>query len=317
MVRSRWFYLAMIFCCAWFSMWPNAPTRSLVAKEYEVYYLGGQSNMDGYGKMEELPPDMQVPVSGVMIFHGNPAPDQASVDGKGRWSELKPGHGVGFQSDGNTNAYSDRFGVELTFARQLQQLRPGKSLAIIKYSRGGTSIDVEAAGGFGCWEPDFERGEGAGKGVNQYDHFLATVRQAMSVQDIDHDGEADVLVPAGIVWMQGESDAAYSLAIAERYPANLKRLMDLIRAALRHDDLPVVLGRISDSGRDPDGKVWDHGESVRAAQAAVAQSDGHMSLVTSTDQYSYSDPWHYDGAGYLDLGRQFATAMQAIIEDRE
>jgi hypothetical protein len=67
---------------------------------------------------------------------------------------------------------------------------------------------------------------------------------------IANDGEADTLIPAGIVWMQGESDAALNAEIAERYEANLKRLMDLIRAALRSDDLPVVIGRISDSGRD-------------------------------------------------------------------
>ncbi len=112
--------------------------------------------------------------------------------------------------------------------------------------------------------------------------------------------------------MQGESDAAITEAVARRYEANLKRLMDLIRAALRVDDLPVVLGRISDSGQEADGKVWDHGELVRAAQAAFVQKDARAALVTTTDAYGYSDRWHYDSAGYLDLGRQFAEAMIAL-----
>ena len=34
--------------------------------------------------------------------------------------------------------------------------------------------------------------------MNQYDHFLATVRHATAVQDIDGDGELDTLVPAGV-----------------------------------------------------------------------------------------------------------------------
>jgi iduronate 2-sulfatase len=283
------------------------------AKEYQVYYLGGQSNMDGYGFVKELPQESAGPVSGVMIFHGNMAADAAPVDGRGVWSELRPGHGVGFSSDGKANKYSDRFGVELTLARRLKEQNPKSNIALIKYSRGGTSIAAEAAGPFGAWEPDFRGGEGDGAGINQYDHFLATLRHAFAVKDIDGDGEEDTLIPAGIVWMQGESDAAYTPEIAQRYEANLKRLMDLVRAALRTDDLPVTIGRISDSGRDEsDGKMWDQGETVRAAQAAFCEKDGHAALVTSTDNYGYSDPWHYDSAGYLDLGRKFADALNSL-----
>ncbi len=278
-------------------------------KKYRVYYLGGQSNMDGFGLISDLPAELREPMAGVMIFHGNSSADSAPVDGRGKWTTLTPGHGAGFTSDGSHNSLSDRFGVELTFARQWLQASPEMPIALIKYSRGGTSIDAQAAGGFGCWEPDYLEGEGPGKGINQYDHFLATVRQAMSVRDIDGDGEPDELEPAGIVWMQGESDAAYSPEIAHRYPTNLKRLIDLVRAALRQDDLPVVIGRISDSGQDGDGKVWDQGSIVRAGQAEYVQQDGFAALVTSTDSYQYSDPWHYDSHGFLDLGRQFADAM--------
>ncbi|MHC4945993.1 MAG: sialate O-acetylesterase, partial [Planctomycetota bacterium] len=175
----------------------------------------------------------------------------------------------------------------------------------------------EAGGPAGCWEPDFQGGEGDGKGINQYDHFLATIRNAMAVDDIDGDGERDTLVPAGIVWMQGESDASNTEEVAKRYEANLKRLMDLIRAALRMDDLPVVIGRISDSGQDTrekDGKVWNHGEIVRTCQDAYVGKEPRAALVTSTDQYGYSDPWHYDTEGFIDLGKKFAEAMTMLLE---
>jgi iduronate 2-sulfatase len=148
--------------------------------------------------------------------------------------------------------------------------------------------------------------------VNQYDHCLATLRTAFAARDVDGDGSEDRLVPAGILWMQGESDAYHTPEIAAAYEANLKRLMDLLRAALRTDDLPVVIGRISDSGRDDDGVVWTHGEVVRAGQAAFVKKDGHAALVTSTDDYAYSDPWHYDTAGFLDLGKQFAEAAVGL-----
>ena len=32
-------------------------------------------------------------------------------------------------------------------------------------------------------------------------------------------------------------------------------------------------------------------------------------LVTATDNYGYSDPYHYNTPGYLDLGRRFAEAL--------
>ena len=187
----------------------------------------------------------------------------------------------------------------------MRQLHPDANIAVIKYSRGGTSIDAKAAGSFGTWDPD----DGSGTGVNQYDHFLATIRIATSMEDIDGDGQPDILIPAGIVWMQGESDGAYTEAVALRYEDNLNQLTNLIRAALRVDDLPVVIGRISDSGQDEDGMVWDHGPIVRAAQAAFVEKDARAALVASTDTYGYSDPWHYDSDGYLDLGRRFAEAM--------
>jgi hypothetical protein len=282
------------------------------AATYQVYYLGGQSNMDGHGYAGQLPDELEGPVQGVYIFHGNPAADGEEVNGKGVWAELRPGHGAGFSSDGIKNEYSDRVGVELTLARRLKELRPGANIALIKYSRGGTSIDERAARWFGSWEADFTGGPREHGGINQYDHFLATLGHAFAARDIDGDGETDTLVPAGIVWMQGESDAAASAAIAKAYEGNLKRLMDLIRAALRVDDLPVVVGRISDSGQDDDGKMWNHGEIVRRAQQDFVDSDPAAALVTSTDDYSYTDAAHYDTPGYIDLGKQFADALHRL-----
>ena len=286
------------------------------ATEYRLYYLGGQSNMDGYGTVSELPDGLESPVDGVWIFHAPPARDGDPPEEHGRWTTLRPGHGVGFAADGASNQYSDRFGVELTLARRLLEREPGERIAFVKYSRGGTSIAAEAAQDFGCWDPDFDAGEGDGQGVNQYDHFLAALRQATAERDIDGDGEDDVLVPAGIVWMQGESDAAVLEETAERYEENLARLMELIRAALRVDDLPVVIGRISDSGvaagTEP---TWRFGDVVRKAQAAYVEADGNAALVTSTDDYGYSDPWHYDSAGYVDLGRRFADALADLDGD--
>ena len=286
---------------------------ALQATDYHLYYLGGQSNMDGYGLVDQLPEELTAPQKSVMVFQGSSTEDGKPATGQGLWAPLRPGHGADFRSDGKENRYGTRFGCELTFAAELRKLRPNENIALVKYSRGGTSIAIEAARYFGCWDPDFTGGEGSGKGVNQYDHFLATLRNATASRDIDGDGTPDRLIPAGILWMQGESDAGFEDA-ATSYAKNIKRLLDLTRAALRTDDLPVAIGRISDSKQN--GKpVWQFGEILRSQQKLFCDSDPNARLITATDMYGYSDPWHYDTKGYIDLGKQFARAIHELRQE--
>ncbi len=264
--------------------------------------------MEGYGYCSELPDSLNNSFDDILIFHGNSSKDGEEPDGRGIWAPLKPGHGGGFSSDGIQNNYSDRFGCELSFGLKMQALNPGSKIAVLKYARGGTSIDEEAAANFGSWDPQFIDGEG----VNQYDHFLAAVKNALSVRDINGDGKEDRLVPSGIIWMQGESDAAFTEEIAARYYDNLSELMKLIREALGNPDIPIVIGRISDSGNDPSGTVWEYGDVVRQAQYDFAESNPNAAIVTTTDDYSYSDPWHYDSEAYIDLGQAFALALDSL-----
>jgi hypothetical protein len=283
----------------------------LHGKTYALFFLGGQSNMVGFGKASALPPPLNQPIPRVMIFDGNPAGDCEARGGVGIWAALRPGHGIGFGSDGTTNAYSDRFGLEMSFAATLRARVPELNVALLKYARNGSSIDAAAAGQFGCWTPGFD----SCNGVNQYDHFLAAVNTALSVDDIDGDAERDTLVPTCIVWMQGESDGTASDTIARRYADNLTQLMRVIRAAFRADALPVVIGRISDSrrGDNDEEKVWKFGDIIREQQAAFVRKDRNAALVVSTDAYAYSDKWHYDSAGYLDLGRECADAYLDLL----
>ncbi|MDJ0940199.1 MAG: sialate O-acetylesterase [Woeseiaceae bacterium] len=276
------------------------------AADYKLYFLGGQSNMDGFGYASELPDTGDGGVAGVRIFRGNVAADDEVGGGKGLWAPLTPGFGLDFTTDGVSNSLSDRFGPELTFGTHMKVLFPDDNIAILKYSRGGTAL-MEGASGYGTWAPDYD-------GVNQYDHALNAIRIALSSTDIDGDGEYDNLQPAGIVWMQGEADAYDSEAASRNYEANLKRMMDLLRAALRTDDLPVVIGRITDSGRDEDGKVMDYSDVVQAGQEAFVDKDSCAAYDRVTDELAYpeDDDWHYTTDGYLKMGESFAETMAAL-----
>jgi hypothetical protein len=68
------------------------------AKKYKVFYLGGQSNMDGFGYNNQLPKELNKPVDGVYIFHGNNTRDSFELGGQGVWEVLKPGHGTGHEN---------------------------------------------------------------------------------------------------------------------------------------------------------------------------------------------------------------------------
>ena len=276
-----------------------------------VYYLGGQSNMEGFGYNKDLPPEMNKAIRNVWIFNGNHVPDNGSGGGLGLWTELKPGNGTGFSSDGKSNTYSERFGPELSFGLTIARHYPGKKIALIKYARGGTSLQYKPSA-FGTWNPEFY----FGNGQNQYDFFLRTVHSALSESDIDGDGIRDILIPAGIIWMQGESDADHTIETAGLYKANLKQMMQLFRAALHSKNLPVVIGLIADSKMDEDGKMMDYLEIVQQAQREFVLEDKHSTIVESTLEYSFlPDKWHYSSANYIDLGEKFAEAAVRLMLD--
>lgn len=278
------------------------------AKNYKVYYLGGQSNMEGFGNNHELPERYKIPLAGVKVFTGNPAPDFKQDGGLGTWSTLQPGMGLNFKSDGKHNVLSGHFGPELSFGHQIAAINQQQAVAIIKYALGGSAL------GYGVgnnWYPDYRRGNG----INQYDHFLATLNNAFSTPDIDGDGTPDTLIPAGIIWMQGESDAYDSEITARRYQHNLQHIMSLFRAALRTPDLPVVLGKITDSNMDPDdGLRMNWGSVVQQAQLNFVEQDTCAALVSVTEGFTHlDDGWHYHSKDYLTLGNAFANSV-AMLE---
>lgn len=276
---------------------------------YKLYFLGGQSNMVGYGYTEELPNDLRQEIDRVMIFEGRAAFDDDLRGGVGVWTTLQPGHGFGVETDGRSVRLSDRFGPELSFGNTLSSQLPDSRIALVKYALGGSGLAPGV--GLGDWHPTSKNGHRR----NQFDHAMTTLKNALSERDIDGDGVRDLLIPAGIIWMQGESDANSNFETADAYQDNLALLVQSLRAALNEDNLPVVIGKITDSGMAEDGSVMDYIDRVQQAQVAFAAIDNCAELVSVTENLQYvGDPWHYDTDGFVRLGEAFAGAVLHLEE---
>jgi hypothetical protein len=261
--------------------------------------------MVGHGFNQELPKSLNKTFDNVWIFHGNPTVDGNKNGGLGVWDNLKHGHGKGFSSDGKQNHLSSRFGVELSFAKKMQELYPNQKIAIIKYSMGGTSIDSSAARNKGSWDPDFKETS------NQFDYFLKTVDLAYNTANSLNANKTVILVPKGIIWMQGESDALFQKS-AKKYLKNLKKLLSLIRVTFRSKNLPLIIGKISDSGIQKGSRTLKYSDIVQLAQEKYVFSDKNTSIIRSTKNYKYLDKYHYDSLGYLNLGMLFAIEIYKL-----
>jgi len=194
---------------------------------------------------------------------------------QGIWQDLQPGLG------GN----SSKFGPEVTFGHDIADVQSGENIVLIKYAVSGTSL----------WN-DWRATDGV-----EYINFINAVDDALlSVSDPEI---------AGLVWMQGESDAYplhSTLAYAEAYEQNLTTFIQAVRSEFGVPDMPFVIGQISDSS------VWTWGDIVQQAQLTVSQTIQNTALVVTSDLGLKADEMHYNSQGTVQLGRRFANVMHNL-----
>ena len=236
----------------------------------QVYLLGGQSNMDGYGYATGLPPSLQLAQDDVQIYWS----------GRPVWSGLMP--------SSYSTAYfgAEFFGPEVTFGRALADARPDADVVLIKHAIGGTDLAV-------CWSPGEDASDPT-KGTC-YTGWLATVNDALAALSGDYE-------IAGMVWMQGESDATVE-SWASAYEDNLTHLIDRVREDVGASEMPFAMGLIDCSVHC----TWR--DTVRAAQQSVADSSDLVFTVETADLPQNLDSLHFDASGVRTLGTRLADAL--------
>ena len=239
-----------------------------------VYLLAGQSNMVGSGTPKAtLPVALQSPQPDVEFYHSlGPGPLQEDA-----WVPLQPGS-------------TFDFGPEVTFGRSIADRFPKERIALIKYAAGNTNLAEN-------WDPDTGP---------LYPAFRATAKAALKALT----DRGDTYKIAGMVWMQGESDA-HDGTMASKYQTNLTAFVARVRNDFAAPALPIVIGRIYPGTGTSSGNLYS-ANTVRKAQMTVADRDPHATWVDLDGLPQQDAGVEFNGPGTAQMGTRFAEAMQRL-----
>ncbi len=241
----------------------------------KLFILGGQSNMDGTGKLEELPEDYIVHPENSVTWDNN----------KKMWVPL------------GTDSFAERrkfkFGPEIAFSHELAKKYPKHTIAVVKTSGGGTKL-------WKHWLP----------GQPMYVRFLQNMENALE----DLKGRGISYEICGMLWMQGESDAEF-LEWANAYEENLKTLYKDVRLQTAKNDLPIVMGRISIGLLRKTPWNFDYTKVVQAAQDRVAAADRNVRIINTDKLETLKDNTHFNSESNIWLGKKMGKRMLALIKN--
>lgn len=226
----------------------------------KLYILAGQSNMMG-----QYADKANLPVE----LQGEQS--DVVVFCNGQWTTLHPGIGSATPND---------FGPEVTFGRTMADSVTGESIVLVKYAVGATTL----ADNWNSTTPG-----------PLYTGLINTVNEAVAALSEDHDVEI-----AGMIWMQGESDAmVHDKALA--YEANFQNFVQDIREDLAVSDLPIAIGQIASDS------AWTDYTIVHQAVDKVVAAKSKL-VAFSTDDLPTMNH-HYNSEGQRQLGERFANAL--------
>ena len=287
-------------------------------KPVKLFICSGQSNMGGGGGAKaynEAMPEANLPRNDIWFWHSNT---------------------VGKGSEGWEALGSGQSGPETPFAVEMAEAFPDHTIAILKVSKGASSISY--------WLPGEATKYNSRAG---WKHLEKLIPAALA--DL-REKEAAGVIPsfemAGFVWMQGEGDANGVRQGPGHYLGNLRELVQHVNTLAGTENLPTVIGRISiqispasvrptgkvrvsksEGGGLPDdadfvndgqlrGPIWfvSELEAVRGDQMQFTEEYPAAAWV-DIDDLPLRDPYHYAPAEYATMGQRFAGAMQALLAE--
>jgi len=276
----------------------GTPLASTAVREIlvgDLWILAGQSNMQGVGKVAELPP----PVAAVHMFSMQDRWRLGREPLHALFESRDEAHWQGLVPEGKTREEflpnwsravrrpeARGVGPGLPFAWELYRLT-GVPVGVIPCARGGTSLEE--------WNPN--RKEEGGRSL-----YGAMLRRAAAAG-----GRV-----RGVVWYQGESDTGKP-EVSGSYLSRFRDFVAAVRSDLGSPDLCflyVQLGRFIFGGS---GDGWD---TVREAQRLAEPQLGRAAVAPALDA-PLVDAIHLDTAGQMRLGRRLARHAAREVFGRE
>ena len=254
------------------------------ADHYDVFVVAGQSNCDGRGKASELTGPLAKwakPQNDVLIAYSC-SNLRGPVLTSGGFKPLQPGWSVAPGKGKPTKLPSGTFGPEVSFGRGMADRLKGQKVALIKFAEGGTSLAKD-------WNPAVKE--------RLYPAFREFTRKSLKeLKDAGH-----TYTVRGMIWHQGESDAALTAA---EYETMLTAFIASVRTDLEVPELPFGVGEVFDNGKR---------DNIRAAQKATAEKMKAVFFVPADKLKTFDGGTHFDAASQIELGERFAAGMAKAI----
>jgi hypothetical protein len=254
----------------------------------DVYLIGGQSNATGQGYLDKLPQSFSINTNVLLFNSGSPHLNSGAAPMT--WVPLR-----------QASESPDRFGPELGFGNRIQELSPGKKIALIKHAHSGTNL-------YGDWNPGKDMNDVAHWG-EQFKVFVDTVNSGL--QGLRDQGYQPTV--RGMIWQQGESDINQGHARA--YGRNLAHFIGRVREQFGVPDLRFIYGYVypppnNQVGRD-DVRLGDQnsGDPLAVKEAFAVETDDLSQRADDPGTPLPNDHVHFGTKGNLDLGIRMAEKM--------
>jgi lysophospholipase L1-like esterase len=189
---------------------------------------------------------------------------------RGKWMPVAPTH---------------RVGPDVSFGHAIAKALPDENIRLIKYAINGTSLYKQ-------WAPTTGP---------MYIGFMKAAKGALA----DLENKQVPYKIAGMLWLQGESDAVDKKGAA--YEKNLSAFIKHMREKFKSPDMPFIIARV----RNFYGK-GAQAQMVRKAQQDLAEKMKNVAWFDTDDLNPLINGGHYNLPNTIEIGNRFAGKYTEI-----
>jgi hypothetical protein len=286
-----------------------------LTKPVKVFVLMGQSNMFGFANVRGSNDD------GTLVH---------TVTKKGRYKHLMNENATKWTTSQNvrsvhvinepfevrTNEWltvnvSKRIGPDLQIGHILGEVLGDQPILLLKACMGSRSLgwDLLPPGsksfeykgyiyaGYSQspqrWKKGTEPVPSAWYAGKQYDIDTSNIKRVLADLSTYYPGATEYEI-AAFVWWQGFSDVIMTV-FAQRYEANLARLIQSLRADLNASDAKFVIATVAFRGKDVSSKTSKRVGFVAEAQLAVGNAEKHPEFAGTVKSVDVRPVWRKTG----------------------